>query len=137
MSQKLKAIEFEEKNSDFEWYDKKLLHAIEENDKDVHNFFTLLSLCHTVMSEVKNGKIIYQAQSPDDNALVSASRIFGFTFIVQFSKRMIITCFFSLFTRVVLKVASQFVFEIKKKKHMMYQIYLILIMIENEYRYVF
>ncbi|CAF1235259.1 unnamed protein product [Rotaria sordida] len=79
--EKLKPIEFEEKNNDFEWYDKKLLDAIEQNDKDVYNFFTLLSLCHTVMSEEKNGKIIYQAQSPDDNALVSASRTFGFTFM--------------------------------------------------------
>ena len=78
----MQSIEFQEHDSDFECYDKKLLDAIEQNDKDVHNFFTLLSLCHTVMSEVKNGKIIYQAQSPDDNALVSASRIFGFTFIV-------------------------------------------------------
>ncbi|CAF4874232.1 unnamed protein product, partial [Rotaria sp. Silwood2] len=78
---KLKAIDFQEKDSDFEWYDKKLLDAIEQNDNDVHNFFTLLSLCHTVMSEEKNGKIIYQAQSPDDYALVSASRTFGFTFI--------------------------------------------------------
>ncbi|CAF1236658.1 unnamed protein product [Rotaria sordida] len=79
--EKLKPIEFQEKNNDFEWYDKKLLDAIEQNDKDVYNFFTLLSLCHTVMSEEKNGQIIYEAQSPDDNALVSASRTFGFTFI--------------------------------------------------------
>ncbi|CAF3568862.1 unnamed protein product [Rotaria sp. Silwood1] len=79
--EKLKAIEFQDKDSDFQWYDKKLLNAIEQNDKDVHNFFTLLSLCHTVMSEEKDGEIIYQAQSPDDNALVSASRTFGFTFI--------------------------------------------------------
>jgi phospholipid-translocating ATPase len=33
------------------------------------------------MPEVKDGKIIYQAQSPDENALVSAARTFGFVFI--------------------------------------------------------
>ena len=67
----------------FEWYDETLLDAIAENDTHVHRFFTLLSLCHTVMSEEKNGRIIYQAQSPDDNALVSAARAFGFTFVVS------------------------------------------------------
>jgi magnesium-transporting ATPase (P-type) len=53
----------------------------------VHSFFTLLSLCHTVMPEEKDGKIIYQAQSPDENALVSAARTFGYVFVVSFSKR--------------------------------------------------
>jgi magnesium-transporting ATPase (P-type) len=48
----------------------------------VNEFFTLLSLCHTVMPEEKDGKIIYQAQSPDENALVSASRSFGYAFQV-------------------------------------------------------
>jgi len=32
------------------------------------------------MPEEKDGKIIYQAQSPDENALVSAARTFGFVF---------------------------------------------------------
>ena len=48
----------------------------------MHEFFTLLALCHTVMSEEKDGKILYQAQSPDENALVSAARTFGFAFHV-------------------------------------------------------
>jgi len=34
------------------------------------------------MPEEKDGKIIYQAQSPDENALVSASRSFGYAFQV-------------------------------------------------------
>jgi magnesium-transporting ATPase (P-type) len=37
------------------------------------------------MPEEKDGKIIYQAQSPDENALVSAARTFGFAFDVKFS----------------------------------------------------
>ena len=32
------------------------------------------------MTEEFDGKIIYQAQSPDENALVSAARSFGFAF---------------------------------------------------------
>jgi magnesium-transporting ATPase (P-type) len=34
------------------------------------------------MPDEKNGKIIYQAQSPDENALVSAARSFGYAFQV-------------------------------------------------------
>ncbi|UJR15621.1 hypothetical protein I4U23_002557 [Adineta vaga] len=79
--EKLKAIHFDEKDDDFEWYDQKLIDAIKKGDKDVHTFFTLLALCHTVMPEEKDGKINYQAQSPDENALVSAARTFGFVFV--------------------------------------------------------
>ena len=75
-------MEFEEKDDDFEWYDTKLIDAIKRRDPDVHEFFTLLSVCHTVMPEEKDGKIIYQAQSPDENALVTAARTFGFAFLV-------------------------------------------------------
>ncbi len=39
------------------------------------------------MPEEKDGKIIYQAQSPDENALVSAARTFGFVFVVSFIKK--------------------------------------------------
>jgi magnesium-transporting ATPase (P-type) len=56
-----------------------IIDAIDNNDEDVYH------LCHTVMSEERNGKIIYQAQSPDENALVSASRSFGFAFQVKIS----------------------------------------------------
>lgn len=38
------------------------------------------------MPEEKDGKIIYQAQSPDENALVSAARTFGFVFDVREKK---------------------------------------------------
>jgi len=78
--EKSKQLEFEEKDEDFEWYDQKLVDAIKEGGEDEHNFFTLLALCHTVMPEEKDGKIIYQAQSPDENALVSPARTFGFVF---------------------------------------------------------
>ncbi|CAF0855884.1 unnamed protein product [Adineta ricciae] len=80
-SSDMRSVDFQEKYGTFQWYDEKLLDAIERNDRNVHRFFTLLSVCHTVMSEEKDGEIVYQAQSPDDDALVSASRAFGFMFL--------------------------------------------------------
>ncbi|KAL3278639.1 hypothetical protein HHI36_016178 [Cryptolaemus montrouzieri] len=66
--------------ADFKFYDKKLLEAVRRRDEDVYAFFRLLALCHTVMSEIVDGKLEYQAQSPDEEALVSAARNFGFVF---------------------------------------------------------
>lgn len=66
---------------DFKFYDETLLEAVKKNDVDCHNFFRLLALCHTVMSENREGRLDYQAQSPDEAALVSAARNFGFVFI--------------------------------------------------------
>ncbi|XP_029669942.1 phospholipid-transporting ATPase ID, partial [Formica exsecta] len=65
---------------DFKFYDPALLEAVKRGNQDVHSFFRLLALCHTVMPEDKHGKIEYQAQSPDEAALVSAARNFGFVF---------------------------------------------------------
>ncbi|XP_076059333.1 ATPase phospholipid transporting 8B isoform X2 [Oratosquilla oratoria] len=64
----------------FKFYDPSLLEALNGGDPDSENFFRLLALCHTVMPEEKNGKLEYQAQSPDEGALVSAARNFGFVF---------------------------------------------------------
>ena len=65
---------------DFDFYDQSLLNDVERGDPKSQEFFRLLSLCHTVMSQVKNGSLEYQAQSPDEDALVSAARNFGFVF---------------------------------------------------------
>ncbi|GFN78140.1 phospholipid-transporting ATPase [Plakobranchus ocellatus] len=66
---------------DFEFFDNNLVDEIQSNNVNAKLFFTLLSLCHTVMPEVKkNGELEYQAQSPDEGALVSAARNFGFVF---------------------------------------------------------
>lgn len=40
-----------------------------------------LALCHTVIIEMKNGKLNYNAASPDELALVNASRFFGVKFV--------------------------------------------------------
>ncbi|XP_035783943.1 phospholipid-transporting ATPase ID-like isoform X1 [Anopheles albimanus] len=65
---------------EFRWYDQGLLDAVRSGEEHSHSFFRLLALCHTVMAEEKNGKLDYQAQSPDEAALVSAARNFGFVF---------------------------------------------------------
>lgn len=66
---------------EFKFYDGQLLDAVKRRDPNTFSFFRLLALCHTVMSENKEGRIEYQAQSPDEAALVSAARNFGFVFM--------------------------------------------------------
>ncbi|KAJ0175180.1 hypothetical protein K1T71_009321 [Dendrolimus kikuchii] len=65
---------------EFKFFDATLLDAVKRGDEHVHDFFRLLALCHTVMPDQKNGRLEYQAQSPDEAALVSAARNFGFVF---------------------------------------------------------
>ncbi|XP_062410465.1 phospholipid-transporting ATPase IC [Sardina pilchardus] len=66
----------------FEFSDHYLISCIQsKKDKDMLEFFKLLSLCHTVMVEEKEGELIYQAASPDEGALVTAARNFGFVFL--------------------------------------------------------
>uniref|UniRef100_A0A8C7BVG5 Phospholipid-transporting ATPase n=1 Tax=Neovison vison TaxID=452646 RepID=A0A8C7BVG5_NEOVI len=65
----------------FVFWDSSLLQAVQTGDPHAHEFFRLLSLCHTVMSEEKTeGELYYKAQSPDEGALVTAARNFGFVF---------------------------------------------------------
>ncbi|KAI8128152.1 Phospholipid-transporting ATPase ID [Lucilia cuprina] len=65
---------------EFRWYDRTLLDAVRSDEEHAHNFFRLLALCHTVMPEYVEDRLEYQAQSPDESALVSAARNFGFVF---------------------------------------------------------
>nr|XP_020656339.1 phospholipid-transporting ATPase ID-like isoform X1 [Pogona vitticeps]XP_020656340.1 phospholipid-transporting ATPase ID-like isoform X1 [Pogona vitticeps] len=65
----------------FAFYDQSLVEAVKAGDAPTHRFFRLLSLCHTVMpDEKRKGVLAYQAQSPDEGALVTAARNFGFVF---------------------------------------------------------
>uniref|UniRef100_A0A8C7ZD57 Phospholipid-transporting ATPase n=1 Tax=Oryzias sinensis TaxID=183150 RepID=A0A8C7ZD57_9TELE len=64
----------------FKFYDNTLVEAVKQKDSAVQEFLRLLALCHTVMSEESEGKLVYQAQSPDEAALVTAARNFGFAF---------------------------------------------------------
>uniref|UniRef100_A0A8C9VSB5 Phospholipid-transporting ATPase n=1 Tax=Scleropages formosus TaxID=113540 RepID=A0A8C9VSB5_SCLFO len=65
----------------FRFHDHSLLEAMKLDETAVREFFRLLALCHTVMPEEKmEGELVYQAQSPDEGALVTAARNFGFVF---------------------------------------------------------
>ncbi|XP_050770690.1 phospholipid-transporting ATPase FetA-like [Gymnogyps californianus] len=74
----------------FAFYDHSLVEAVKLSDVPTHRFFWLLSLCHTVMPEERrkphyffscmSGNLVYQVQSPDEGALITAARNFGFVF---------------------------------------------------------
>lgn len=46
-------------------------------------FMTLLAVCHTVIPEERDGKMIYQASSPDEAALVAGAELLGYKFHVR------------------------------------------------------
>ncbi|SNX84933.1 related to DNF1 - protein transporter [Melanopsichium pennsylvanicum] len=53
-----------------------------EHSRQLGNFFRCLALCHTVLvEELEEGTIEYQAQSPDEQALVQAAADAGFIFL--------------------------------------------------------
>ncbi|XP_071751591.2 phospholipid-transporting ATPase ID [Centroberyx gerrardi] len=65
----------------FIFHDHGLVETVREGNLEAQAFFRLLALCHTVMpEEKKEGELYYQAQSPDEGALVTAARNFGFVF---------------------------------------------------------
>uniref|UniRef100_A0A3Q4H379 Phospholipid-transporting ATPase n=1 Tax=Neolamprologus brichardi TaxID=32507 RepID=A0A3Q4H379_NEOBR len=66
----------------FSFHDHSLVEMVRSGNPETQEFFRLLSLCHTVMpEEKKEGELNYQAQSPDEGALVTAARNFGFVFL--------------------------------------------------------
>jgi phospholipid-transporting ATPase len=65
------------------------LDNVAPSDRDRHRevvreFLTLLAVCHTVIPEVKDGKTVYQASSPDEAALVAGAELLGFQFHVSY-----------------------------------------------------
>ncbi|KAG8901247.1 hypothetical protein FRB99_005456 [Tulasnella sp. 403] len=46
----------------------------------VKEFLALLAVCHTVIPEVRDEKIVYQASSPDEAALVAGAELLGYRF---------------------------------------------------------
>ncbi|XP_062869479.1 phospholipid-transporting ATPase IC [Trichomycterus rosablanca] len=64
------------------FYDQQLVNRLQERScPDSKEFITALALCHTVMSEWKNGVPQYHAASPDEEALVCAARELGWVFL--------------------------------------------------------
>ncbi|XP_006898051.1 PREDICTED: probable phospholipid-transporting ATPase IK [Elephantulus edwardii] len=47
----------------------------------MREFWRLLALCHTVMVQEQDNQLLYQAASPDEEALVTAARNFGYVFL--------------------------------------------------------
>jgi phospholipid-transporting ATPase len=50
------------------------------NYKKIQAFLAHLALCHTVVAETKEGKVLYNASSPDELALVNGAKYFGYNF---------------------------------------------------------
>ncbi|KAG7216627.1 hypothetical protein INR49_023336 [Caranx melampygus] len=83
----------------FVFHDHSLVETVREGNPEAQAFFRLLAVCHTVMpEEKKEGELYYQAQSPDEGALVTAARNFGFVFrsrtpetitVVEMGKRVV------------------------------------------------
>ncbi|XP_046878953.1 probable phospholipid-transporting ATPase IA isoform X3 [Hypomesus transpacificus] len=46
----------------------------------IHDFMTMMAICHTAVPERIDDKITYQAASPDEGALVRAAQSLGFVF---------------------------------------------------------
>lgn len=56
----------------------------EEREREtLQEFLTLLAVCHTVIPEVRNGKTVFQASSPDEAALVAGAELLGYQFHVR------------------------------------------------------
>ncbi|XP_050766754.1 phospholipid-transporting ATPase IK [Gymnogyps californianus] len=57
--------------------------ARRDSDPVLREFLRLLALCHTVMVEEKGDQLVYQAASPDEEALVLAARNLGYVFLAR------------------------------------------------------
>lgn len=57
--------------------------TIRRHARSLNGFFTVLSLCHTVLTaeNPETGRLVYKAQSPDEAALVQAAADVGFQFL--------------------------------------------------------
>ncbi|XP_040548619.1 phospholipid-transporting ATPase IK isoform X3 [Gallus gallus] len=55
--------------------------AHRNSDPVLREFLRLLALCHTVMVEERGDQLVYQAASPDEEALVLAARSLGYVFL--------------------------------------------------------
>ncbi|XP_006275680.3 phospholipid-transporting ATPase IK [Alligator mississippiensis] len=69
-------------DKNLEFYNPLLLEAVRrDDDPAVREFLRLLAICHTVMVEEQDSQLVYQAASPDEEALVMAARNLGYVFL--------------------------------------------------------
>eukprot|EP01063_Lacrimia_lanifica_P022475 TRINITY_DN30055_c0_g1_i1.p1 TRINITY_DN30055_c0_g1~~TRINITY_DN30055_c0_g1_i1.p1 ORF type:complete len:1329 (+),score=451.80 TRINITY_DN30055_c0_g1_i1:205-4191(+) len=81
--------EFQGQRKKFPFFDPKIYDEAgncmwlrQENCADLAEFFKILAVCHTVVTEIsKDGSLKYQAQSPDEKCLVTGVRHLGVEFI--------------------------------------------------------
>uniref|UniRef100_A0A914X167 Phospholipid-transporting ATPase n=1 Tax=Plectus sambesii TaxID=2011161 RepID=A0A914X167_9BILA len=79
----LKPLDFSENKwsePEFKFYDPQLLEDTKGSNEKVAEFWRLIALCHTIMPDRSSKELVYQAQSPDEGALVAAARNFGYVF---------------------------------------------------------
>jgi phospholipid-transporting ATPase len=60
-----------------------------EEKEVIEEFLTLLAVCHTVIPEIREEKMVYQASSPDEAALVAGAELLGY----QFHVSAVISCY--------------------------------------------
>ncbi|XP_058138140.1 phospholipid-transporting ATPase IK [Dasypus novemcinctus] len=66
------------------FHNAQLLQAVRDNKNHmVQEFWRLLALCHTVMVQEEDNQLLYEAASPDEEALVTAARNFGYVFLAR------------------------------------------------------
>ncbi|TFK44439.1 calcium transporting ATPase [Crucibulum laeve] len=64
--------------------------AAEQEKETIQEFLTLLAVCHTVIPEVRDGKTVYQASSPDEAALVAGAELLGYQFHMRKPKSVFV-----------------------------------------------
>ncbi|CAG9326924.1 ATP8A1_3 [Blepharisma stoltei] len=57
--------------------------SLDHSDPMIIEFMMHLACCHTIISEMKDGELVYKASSPDELALVNAAKFFGYEFIAR------------------------------------------------------
>ncbi|XP_073453194.1 phospholipid-transporting ATPase IK-like isoform X2 [Aquarana catesbeiana] len=70
-------------DTSFRFFDQTLIDELHKDPQDplLHEFFRAVALCHTVMADEEKGFVKYKATSPDEEALVTAARNFGYVFL--------------------------------------------------------
>ncbi len=71
----------QKKLSNVDFKDKKFFEDIRRPDHAAHEILFLLSTCHTINIENKNGEMKYSASSPDELALCNFARLCGYEYI--------------------------------------------------------
>ncbi|KAI9208671.1 uncharacterized protein BJ171DRAFT_489619 [Polychytrium aggregatum] len=85
---KIEYIDSTGQKTSYESFDR-LIHNLKEDGPSrvtIHEFLTLLAVCHTVIPETSQenpDEVIYQASSPDEAALVKGAKSLGYNFVTR------------------------------------------------------